>query len=87
MAQSVKHLTLDFGSGHDLGVVGSSPILGTYDFLLPSPSAPTPLKKYKRKESKNTNKTTLQNGVVSVSTLMGKSENTFMHISACTCKF
>ena len=25
MAQSVGHLTLDFGSGHDLRVVGSSP--------------------------------------------------------------
>ena len=25
MAQSVEHPTLDFGSGRDLGVVGSSP--------------------------------------------------------------
>ena len=26
VAQSVKHLTLDFGSGHDPRVVGSSPL-------------------------------------------------------------
>ena len=29
MAQSVKHPTLDFGSGHDLMVVGSSPASGS----------------------------------------------------------
>lgn len=29
MAQSVKHLALDFGSGHDLRVVGSSPVTGS----------------------------------------------------------
>ena len=29
MAQSVKHPTLDFGSGHDLRVVGSSPTSGS----------------------------------------------------------
>ena len=29
MAQSVEHLTLGFGSGHDLRVVGSSPELGS----------------------------------------------------------
>ena len=29
MAQSVKHLTLDFGSGHDLRVVKLSPELGS----------------------------------------------------------
>ena len=29
MAQWVKHLTLDLGSGHDLSVVRSSPALGT----------------------------------------------------------
>lgn len=28
VAQRVKHLTLDFGSGHDLRVVSSSPALG-----------------------------------------------------------
>jgi len=28
VAQSVKHPTLDFSSGHDLGVVRSSPVLG-----------------------------------------------------------
>ena len=28
VAQSTKHLTLDFGSGHDLRVVRSSPLLG-----------------------------------------------------------
>ena len=27
MAQLVKHMTLDFGSGHDLMVMGSSPAL------------------------------------------------------------
>jgi len=29
MAQSVGSLTLDFGSGHDLGVPGWSPTLGS----------------------------------------------------------
>ena len=29
VAQLVKHLTLDFGSGHDLMVVGWSPALGS----------------------------------------------------------
>ena len=29
MAQLVKHLTLDFGSGYDLGVVKSSHMLGS----------------------------------------------------------
>ena len=29
MAQLVKHLTLDFGSGHDLRVVQWSPMLGS----------------------------------------------------------
>ena len=29
VAQSVEHLTLDFGSGCDPRVVGSSPALGT----------------------------------------------------------
>ena len=46
MAQPVKHLTLDFGSGHDLGIMRSSPQLGsalsresTQDSVSPSPSA------------------------------------------------
>ena len=44
MAQSVKHLILDFGSGHDLRVVGWSPhqVLrspeSTHDSLSSSPS-------------------------------------------------
>ena len=29
MAQVVKRLTLDFDSGHDLGVLGSRPMLGS----------------------------------------------------------
>ena len=29
VAQSVKHLTLDFGSGHNLLVMRSSPVLGS----------------------------------------------------------
>ena len=29
MVQSVKRLTLDFGSGHDHRVMGSSPVLGS----------------------------------------------------------
>ena len=29
VAQSVKHLALDFGSGHDLRVVRLSPVLGS----------------------------------------------------------
>lgn len=29
VAQLVKHLTLDFGSGHDLRVVGSRPVSGS----------------------------------------------------------
>ena len=49
VAQSVEDLTLDFGSGHDLRVVGSSSTLGTalntepaWDSLsLPLPLSPT----------------------------------------------
>jgi len=51
MAQPVKPLTLDFGSGHDLGVVRSSPMSGhvlgmdpAWDFLslplCPFPTTP-----------------------------------------------
>ena len=40
VAQSVKHLTLDFSSGHDLRVVKSSSALGSVFF--PSPSALLP---------------------------------------------
>ena len=29
LGSSVEHLTLDFGSGHDLGVMGLSPVLGS----------------------------------------------------------
>ena len=36
VAQSVKHLTLDFNSGHDLGVVGSSPMLGSMLGMAPA---------------------------------------------------
>ena len=48
MAQSVEHPTLDFGSGHDPRVVGSSPKLGSMLSMKPawnSPSfsAPPPL--------------------------------------------
>ena len=50
MAQSVEHLTLDFNSGHDPKVMGSSPMLRSmltvepaYDSLSPSPFAPPPL--------------------------------------------
>ena len=47
MAQSVKHLTLDFGSGHDLTVCEFKPHIGlctdsvepTWDSLSPSLSA------------------------------------------------
>ena len=49
MAQLVKHLTLDFGSGHDLRVVSVSPMLdctlsveAVYDLLSSSASAPSP---------------------------------------------
>ena len=48
MVQSVKHVTLDFGSGHDLMVHGFKPHVGLYtdsiepgwDSLSPSVSAP-----------------------------------------------
>ena len=47
MAQLVDHPTLDFGSGHDLRVMGSSPVLGSVlsvESACPSPSAlPPPL--------------------------------------------
>ena len=44
MAQSVKHLTLDFSSGHDLTVVRLSPMSGsTLEFNILSPFAPPPL--------------------------------------------
>ena len=52
MAPSVKPPTLDFGSGHDLSVLGLSPVSGStlsgesrVDSLVgvsPSPSAPLP---------------------------------------------
>ena len=29
MAHLVEHLPLDFGSGHDLGVMGSNPVSGS----------------------------------------------------------
>ena len=43
MAQLVKRLTLDFSSGHDPRVMGSSPMLGSVlsvETTCPSPSAP-----------------------------------------------
>ena len=40
MAQSVEHPTLDFGSGHDLRVLGSSP---TSNSMLSGESAPDSL--------------------------------------------
>ena len=49
VAQSVEHLTPDFGSGHNPGVVGSSPVSGSvlsvepaWDSLSLCPS-PTPV--------------------------------------------
>ena len=50
MAQSVKHLTLGFGSGHDLTVCGIKPHVGlpadsvdpTWNSLSPSLSDPPP---------------------------------------------
>lgn len=48
MAQSVKSLTLAFGSGHDLRIVGSSPTsevcAGRGDCIQFSLPLPTPLK-------------------------------------------
>ena len=46
MAQSVERLTLDFGSGHDLMVLGMEPCVGlhtdipdpAWDSLYPSPA-------------------------------------------------
>ena len=43
MAQSVKHPTLGFGSGHDRGVLRLSPTSGSElssEFVCPPPSAP-----------------------------------------------
>ena len=44
MAQSVEHLTLDFGSGHDPRVVGSSPcsVQSLLNVFCLSPTAPLP---------------------------------------------
>ena len=46
VAQSLKHLALDFGSGHDLTVVRSSPMsdstLNVEGILSPSLSLPFP---------------------------------------------
>ena len=50
MAQSVKHMSLDFGSGHDLTVCEIKPHMGlptnsaepAWDFLFPSLSLPLP---------------------------------------------
>ena len=57
VAQSVECMTLDLGSGHDLRVVGSSPVSGStlsmdVDSLSLSPSTPSPahmLSKIKKK--------------------------------------
>ena len=48
MTQSVKHLTLGFGSGHDLEVHAFKPCITenvepAWDSLFPSLSAPPPL--------------------------------------------
>ena len=58
VAQSVKRTTLDFGSGHDLKVLRSSPALGSAlsvkpdkDSYSPSPS-PCPLSKKKEENKK-----------------------------------
>ena len=47
VAQLVEHRLLVFSSGHDLSVVGSSPLLicsaqSLLQILIPSPSAPSP---------------------------------------------
>ena len=43
MAQSIKLLTLGFGSGHDLMVREFEPCLGAFMGFSPSLSAPPPL--------------------------------------------
>ena len=65
----VKHLTLDFSSGHDPGVVGSSPTSGStlgMEPALDTLSLPLPLlaahilsllRKIRRKEKKKINRT------------------------------
>ena len=63
MAHLVEHPTLDFGPGHDLTVMRSSPALGSLleilslPLSLPLPTCPCPLsvslsKKKKKKEGK-----------------------------------
>ena len=48
VAQSVRHITLDFGSGHDLMVRQFKPLMGlftaeaTWDSLSPSLTLPCP---------------------------------------------
>ena len=37
MAQSVKHPALDFGSGHDLTVRGTEPLIGVLSLSLSAP--------------------------------------------------
>ena len=37
VVQLVKHLTVGFGSGHDLSVQGLSPLMGVYLRILPLP--------------------------------------------------
>ena len=52
MAQSVKHPTLDFGSGQDLRVVRLSPVQSLLRILsLPLP--PLSLKRERKEERKN----------------------------------
>ena len=66
MVQSVKHLALDFGSGPDLRVMGSSPALGSmlsiesaYPSALPLPSLPLSQININKNLFKNASNTTL----------------------------
>lgn len=51
VAESVKRVTLGFGSDRNLGVLELSPIL---EILFPAPSAPPSLKRKEEKEKKKT---------------------------------
>ena len=74
MAQSVKHPTFDFDSGHDLMVHEMEPCVGlcadssepAWDFLSPPPSAPPSLSfsNKKTKQNKNQVQDRLPNGIL-----------------------
>ena len=82
MAQLVKWLILDFGSGHDLGVVESSPVSGSAWILLGilSPSAPLLLLSLFQINKIFLKKIILENSVTSLEIKINGRGTTFLRV-------